>query len=64
MRILLLLFLISCGKDYEHTNQCFTQEEAVLYCSIKEINEGINPEQAKINCYAKYPVDNYCYYLE
>lgn len=63
MRILLLLFLVSCGSDFETSNRCFTQEEAVNYCKVVELKDGVNEEQVNINCLSKYPVENYCYYL-
>ncbi len=65
MRIFFLLFLVSCGEYSNDGNRCFTQEEAVNYCMVNELKEGFTTEeQARINCGAKYPVENYCYYLD
>ena len=62
MRIFLLLLLVSCGEHNE-ANRCFNQEEAILYCQVNELKEGISVEQAKVNCGAKYPIES-CYYLD
>lgn len=62
LRIFLLIFLVSCG-EHGSSNQCFNKEEAIAYCSIEKMKEGLDRDTAGLLCEQKYPAE-YCYYLD
>lgn len=63
MKLLILLLLISCGKNPGGFKRCYSRSEANNYCIATRIAEtGETSQLAKIYCEPRYPVEG-CYTL-
>jgi hypothetical protein len=61
--LLILIFLISCGKNENGFKRCYSRQEALNYCVSTRIAEtGETTNLANIYCLPRYPVEG-CYTL-
>lgn len=60
MKILILLLLVSCGKD-ENYQRCFTKEEALSHCIVTRISDtNESSSLARMYCEPQFLIES-CY---